>query len=658
MRYMPALDGLRALAVLAVMAYHFQVSWARGGYFGVDAFFVLSGFLITSLLLDEHRATGRIDLRAFWARRARRLLPALALVLGVVALYAYRAATPVELHQLRRDGLSTIVYLANWNQIASHVSYFASFGPPSALKHTWSLAIEEQFYLVWPLVVVCIVGLAARRGRDGARLLAGVAGVFAAGSAVLMAVLYHPGHDPSRVYYGTDTRAQSLLAGAVLAVVLARGPALRTRTHRFALHAAAVVAACCLAWIWTFTRDTDGWQYRGGFACAAVLVAIVIASVTRPESSGPLGRVLSWAPLRGIGLISYGLYLWHYPVYVYVSPDRVGLDGGSLLALRTVATFAIAGVSYFLVERPVRRGVLRAPQLRFLVPAAAVALVSALVVSTAGALPVELRSISASSIAAPPAPPPPPSPTARPAGRGARATVRPMRVMLVGDSVAASLSPGLARATAARHELLWNVAVPGCGLATDVGETWVGSWLGVAPNCLPSWRSRWPAEIDLFRPDVVVVLVGTHETFDRRINGVVSTFDSSAGAALATSDLEQAVAILSRRGAHVVFLSTPYYVPGWPMQIDQPRSMFNPSWIDRYNAIERDVVARSGGRASLLDLNRLIDPEGSWTASVGAVQIRKADRMHLSDDGARFVADWLTPQLTRFGPRTVQPGAP
>src|SRR5437868_5264132 len=139
LRYMPALDGLRAVAVIAVLLYHGDVSWAKGGYFGVDAFFVLSGFLITSLLLRESERTGRIDLKSFWARRARRLLPALALVLGFVAIYAARYATPLELHQLRRDALSTMGYVANWNQIFSHTSYFEQYGSQSALKHTWSL---------------------------------------------------------------------------------------------------------------------------------------------------------------------------------------------------------------------------------------------------------------------------------------------------------------------------------------------------------------------------------------------------------------------------------------------------------------------------------------------------------------------------------------
>ncbi len=167
---MPALDGVRALAVAAVLLYHGDVSWARGGYLGVDAFFVLSGFLITSLLVSEWHSSGRIALAAFWARRARRLLPALFLVLAAVAVYAAMVAAPTELENLRRDGLSALAYVANWGQIASHQSYFETFAAPSPLRHTWSLAIEEQFYLVWPLLVFGVL----RWRRGSLRALAGV----------------------------------------------------------------------------------------------------------------------------------------------------------------------------------------------------------------------------------------------------------------------------------------------------------------------------------------------------------------------------------------------------------------------------------------------------------------------------------------------------
>ena len=203
-RRIPALDGLRAFAVLGVMAYHLGLGWASGGYLGVDLFFVLSGFLITSLLVEEWRGTGRIRLGAFWGRRARRLLPALFLVLIAVALYAWlngRLATvatggaAIDLSGLRDDAFATLFYVANWHLVLVHQSYFAQFSAPSPLQHTWSLAIEEQFYVIWPLVVVGIYKIAPRRWRT---VGVTVAVVGAAASAIAMAVLYHVGSDPSR----------------------------------------------------------------------------------------------------------------------------------------------------------------------------------------------------------------------------------------------------------------------------------------------------------------------------------------------------------------------------------------------------------------------------------------------------------------------------
>ena len=216
MRHQPALDGLRGVAVVAVLLYHGGVSAAGGGFLGVDVFFALSGFLITSLLLAERASTGRIDLKAFWGRRARRLLPALLVVLVFVAVYAAVFARPGELDRIRQDGLSTLLYLANWRMIFGGQSYFESFEAPSPLRHTWSLGIEEQWYLVWPLVVALV--LAWWRGA-GRRALGVMCAVLAAASAVAMAVLASGADDPSRAYYGTDARAQGLLLGALLAVV-------------------------------------------------------------------------------------------------------------------------------------------------------------------------------------------------------------------------------------------------------------------------------------------------------------------------------------------------------------------------------------------------------------------------------------------------------
>ena len=642
LRYMPALDGLRACAVLAVLLYHGDVPWMRGGYFGVDAFFVLSGFLITSLLLGEWNATGRIDLKAFWARRARRLLPALAVVVFAVVVYAARAAMPPELHQLRRDGLSTLFYVANWNQIVSHQSYFQQLAAPSPLRHAWSLAIEEQFYLCWPLAVFLL--LRVRRGSG--RLLCATTATLAAGSVVLMAILYRPGHDPSRVYYGTDTRAQSLLVGALLALLLARRQRVLGVALRRVLHGTALAAAVALAYLWSTTSEKDAWQYRGGYLLAALLVAVVIASVTQSAAPGLLGRLLSRAPVRAIGMISYGLYLWHWPVYVYLSRDRTGLDDAPLLLVRLAVTFAVATVSFFLIERPVRQGALRDRTARRLTPALASVLALGLVGSTAAAIPPQFSEVSAAHLQGPPLVVPPVVLST------AQAAALPLRVMLVGDSVSASLAPGLAHELELAGDVFWSGAVPGCGLASDVGQRWVGEWLDVNPRCLPPWRQRWAADVAAFHPDIIVGLFGAQDAFDRRVDGQVIRFDTPAGASLAEHDLDDAITMLSSHGAAVVLLTAPYYVPGWPEKIDAPRSLFNPAWIDRWNSFEHAIAERNTGRVAVVDLNRYLDPNGKWTDTVNGVKVRTFDRMHLSADGAAYVAQWLVPQLRNFATRS------
>src|SRR6476660_334801 len=348
--YQPALDGIRAFAVAAVLFYHAGQSWAVGGFLGVDTFFVLSGFLITTLLVTEWTNRSTINLLAFWVRRARRLLPALLLVMVGIVVYAGVFAAPGELTRIRGDSYASLGYVANWRFIFSGQSYFDQFSQPSPLRHMWSLAIEEQFYLVWPLVVAGLLWW-----RRSLRVLLAACVVMIAASAALMALLYQPGHDPSRVYYGTDTRAQSLLIGAVVGIALfVHGP-LRTRAARMAVRIAAVVGAGYTLWLfWRMSERTDA-LYQGGFLFAALAVSAVIVSVVQPDR-GVLGRFLSLAPLRWVGRISYGLYLWHWPVYLTLTHTRTGLDGFALLVARLAVSFALATLSYYAVEKPIRQG--------------------------------------------------------------------------------------------------------------------------------------------------------------------------------------------------------------------------------------------------------------------------------------------------------------
>ncbi|MBI1886000.1 MAG: acetyltransferase [Chloroflexi bacterium] len=349
--YLPGIDGLRALAVLAVLVYHADRNWLPGGFLGVEVFFVISGYLITSILLSEWREHGGFSLRAFWLGRARRLLPALFFMTLVVLAFAV-LFLPGEVARLRSDTAAAAGYATNWYLIFDHQSYFESFGRPSLLRHLWSLAVEEQFYLVWPV----LLALGLRYLRPRGVLLALLLG--AAASATAMALLYRPGADPSRIYYGTDTRAAALLIGAALAFLWAPGQVtLRGRAGAAAADAAGLIGLAVLAYLHFRLGESDRLLYQGGFAMTALATALVIAAAVQPE--GRAGRVLGVLPLKWVGLRSYAIYLWHWPVFLLTRPQvDVPLDGVSLLALRLAITVALAEVSYHLVEVPVRTGVL------------------------------------------------------------------------------------------------------------------------------------------------------------------------------------------------------------------------------------------------------------------------------------------------------------
>jgi len=351
--YLPSLDGLRAVAVMAVLIYHAEVGWLSGGYLGVEVFFVISGYLITSLLMAEHRRTGAISLRSFWGRRARRLLPALYLLLVVVSAWWLVFARD-EAHQIRGDVLAALTYVTNWWLVFSKQSYFAQAGRPSPFRHLWSLAVEEQFYLLWPLIFVGVMKLVGGRRRP---VLAGI--LAAAGlSAVLMHLLYNPAADPSRPYYGTDTRASGLLLGAALAFLLPPWRIKAKTGHRapLVIDGVGVLAMAGLAWFFVRVNEFDPFVYQQGFVLLDLLTVVVIVVVVHP--AGVVWRwLLSLKPVVWVGQRSYGIYLWHWPVFVLTRPHLdIGLTGMPLLALRMTITIGLAELSYRFLEQPVRHG--------------------------------------------------------------------------------------------------------------------------------------------------------------------------------------------------------------------------------------------------------------------------------------------------------------
>ena len=358
--YVPALAGLRAFAVLAVILYHMKVGWAPGGLMGVTVFFVISGYLINGLLVAEHEATGRISLKGFWMRRVRRLFPAIALaVVGTAALCT--VFDHVLLDKMRPDIAPSLLFYNNWWQIFRDLSYFEAAGAPSPLQHFWSLSIEEQFYLVWPLALILMYKLGFKKKH-----IAAVAIVLAVASGAEMTLLYDPHGDPSRIYYGTDTRAMSLLVGVWLAFALpsaafGKDPGI-TKDDRFTWITLNIVGVCAFAGlvaIVAFTNGFSAFPYQGGIALTTVLSAIVIVVLVVPGTW--MARVFALKPLVWIGKRSYGMYLWHFPIILLTTNFNTTTGTPWWMWLVQIALiFVVSALSFTFVEDPIRKGVIRA----------------------------------------------------------------------------------------------------------------------------------------------------------------------------------------------------------------------------------------------------------------------------------------------------------
>jgi peptidoglycan/LPS O-acetylase OafA/YrhL len=637
-----ALDGLRAVALLIIMGYHFGVGWLQGGFFSLDIFYVLSGYLITGLLLSEYRKRSAIKLSAFWLRRARRLLPALLIVLVAVTLMV-RYAEPAGLYpEFRISALSALFYFSNWWQIVAQHNYFFATGAVYPLTHTWSLAVEEQFYLIWPLVVLAVMKLSGTF-RRGLRNLLVVSAVGAVASAVEMAVLYGSGtKHTTRLYFGTDTHAQSILIGAVLActlttIQLRRGgegmapPATSAASRRWLTLLGVAGLAGTLALTIT-QKEPTGLAFRGGFALSALsAAAIILGSVC--VTGGPMARVLSVSPLVWMGTVSYGAYLWHYPVFIYLDPARTGQTGLALLAIRFAVTFSLAAVSFYLVERPVMEGTFWR-SLKAVGPAVVLMGVTVAVI------------VAGTVVPATAAVPPPPrhdplSPTQRRALVSAHAfTTDPVRFALFGDSVALTLGVGLNVDSVPRYGVrVLDGTFLGCDL--DDTEVELSGVVGPAtPGCI-GWRTVWPGLMARYHPEVTGLLLGRWEVSDHLYRGHWVHVGDPVWDRHLTAELDRAVDILSAGGAKVILFTFPYVDP--PQQAANG-SMFSedePSRMRAFNQLLSRVADSRKGVATLVDLNATLDPHGHYQAVVDGVTVRNSDGIHLT----RAAGVWLQPVI-------------
>jgi peptidoglycan/LPS O-acetylase OafA/YrhL/lysophospholipase L1-like esterase len=620
--HIPGLDGLRGVAVIAVLLFH--AGHLEGGFLGVDLFFVLSGFLITSLLVVERERNGRVALGQFWLRRARRLLPAMFSVVLAGTVVARLTMRPEELRRFGGEALSALAYVSNWTAIGRETDYWALFDSPSPLEHLWSLAIEEQFYVVWPLVVAGAVAL----GRGSRKVLAAVVGLGALASIVALWVHGAGAESTARAYYGTDTRAMSILFGAIVALVTAGHLRDERRTGERIVALAALGAAATLAVLWVVTGGTDPFLYRWGLPLHGMASALVIAGVSGPRS-GRLGRVLSWRPFVAAGVVSYGLYLWHWPAYVVLDEARTGLEGWALTGVRIPVSVALAVVSYRAIEQPIRTGRVAVPRpfATVLVAGAAAALV--VVALTGVDDPADATDLAEPRLAE------------GGAGDGddedGTTTVQARaRVLVVGDSGAATMAEPLARAAQDADVEVRNEGQTGCGLprrgeGVRAGD---GAFFPDPEDC-HQWPERWADAVEEFRPDAAVLLLSWNGIGDRDLGDGVGRgpcdeqFDDYY-----REEVARAAEVLGADGATVLLASVPPH--GFDRSGDDSTDCLN----DIYES-----VAEADSSVELLRLDSFVCMQGGCS---GAADQLRPDGIHFAGEGARLAADWLVDETLRI----------
>ena len=609
MPHLPGLDGLRGLAVIGVLLFHGGFAWAEGGFLGVSTFFTLSGFLITNLLVREFDGRRDLDLARFWGRRLRRLMPAAIVTIGLVGIAWWIIGSASQLHELRADMLASLGYVANWRFLTAGTSYAQLFSAPTPLQHYWSLAIEEQFYLVFPIVVLVTMRFGGRR------LLAGVCTLGAIASVSLM-VLWRGDFD--RIYYGTDTRVAELLFGVLLAIWWSgrqrarakRGIAEPTK-QSLPIDLLGLVALVAMFVAWNRIPEASGLLARGGFPVYAAGTTVLIYAATR---AGIVSRILSMTWLRWAGLISYGLYLYHWPVFLWLSPQRVHLSTTPLFALRMAVTIAIALVSYRLLEMPIRRGTLLRTW-RTAAPAA-----------VGGLLAVALCSVLVTLH--------PPAPTVAYADfkvgtdlthvEGPSSGDGPKQgatVWVIGDSAAMDLQPAL------------TAALRSAGASTFILGAGPGFGIASADN---GWRQLWAGTVQRDDPDIVVAMFGNWDLDYIKAKGW-DAYDRL---------LDEAVTILTAGGAKVLWL--PLLVGG---NTDVPT-------FHRLDDAFVRLAERHPGSVFTADRTitegALAGPDGSQpriltTADGRRLLLRKADNWHLCQEGAQRLAAVVVDRLVAIG---------
>jgi peptidoglycan/LPS O-acetylase OafA/YrhL len=648
----PALDGIRAIAVALVLVGHGGLPGVGGGFIGVDIFFVLSGFLITSLLIDELARTGRIELTGFWVRRARRLLPAL--VLMVLTVGAARELLPAQsLSGLRGDAIAAFMWMANWRFVAQKTDYFTQGAPPSPLQHTWSLGVEEQYYFVWPVLLIGVTLLLAARARryfrratvGGVRLATFLIATLGALASAALAVLQAGDATRDRIYFGTDTRAQALLTGSAAAALLVRDWSslnrgwclIRTRWGRRVARLLPILGLAGLAAAAHYATGSAV-EFRHGLLIGVAVAAVIVIVPVAMEQRGIIARALAWRPLVGLGSISYGVYLWHWPIFLALNGERTGWSGAGLFAARCAATVAAATASWWLLEQPIRRW---RPARVQLLPLAAATVASA-AAATILVVPVGtgtgLREIGlppgVSAVAAvSPSPPKAVQPAPRP-----RDPNRPFTVSVFGDSIGWTWmhylppTPGF---TFLDHTVI------GCSLVRGTPYRYIGQTLEQRPEC-DTWPGRWSTQINQDQPDVALLIIGRWETVDRVNEGKWTHIGDPTFDGYLNAELERALNIVSSTGVRAMVATVPYSRGG-----EKPDGRLypedQPDRVNQWNTMLRNTVGRHPN-AQVLDLNKKLCPDGVYTVKVDGIKVR-SDGVHLTAEGVKWLTPWLEESL-------------
>lgn len=627
LQYQPALDGVRGLAVAIVLGFHLGISWLSGGYLGVSVFFTLSGFLITSLLLAEHSRSDGVDLPAFYQRRARRLIPAGLLVLGLVCVLV-----AVDLLQarstFRRDVIASMFQCLNWVQLFGHESYADLFAAPSPVTHFWSLGVEEQFYVVWPAMLVLVLAVLRRRGRLDRILSVLVAlWVITAVSAPLTARWW----SPDAAYYATWARASEVFAGAVLAGLLARR-SLPPWCKWLAPFALVVMAVATVV-----TPAGHGWVFQGGLPLFSIVSALLIAGLQVP---GLTRALVSVRPLVWVGQLSYGIYLFHWPVFVMLDEARTGLDGVSLVAVRLAVTLACAIVSYYVLEHPIRlRQVLPTARQLTVALGGAVVVVGMLAVMVDVPLPGTPDDIPV-VIAAPTNSP---DVSTDVSSLTSDTLPAPTVVALLGDSVPAWLVRDGAKGFDRTDVVLVNGAREACDAMIDlpVARDRFGTELRPPDDCR-SWDTWYPTVLDDLAAgaghpvEVAALMLGMAPIYDHRIDG--EWVGPCESVAWYLRDVSDRITYLRDRGLDVEFVL--------PSHLGE-RSIFtvpddHPARMDCIRTALKEFLAAQ--QVPVIDLEEKLCPDGACNT------FRSRDGMHVDPEHAPEVLDWLVEQVMRTRP--------